>query len=77
MALVDLSGGNPQVERRFAALVGLPVRQLTRYPGSVPTWENHRFPSSTAFVVELAPGGLHAATAARYAHAVLALASHR
>lgn len=77
MALVDLSGGNPQVERRFGALVGLPVRQLTRYPGSAPTWENHRFSDSTAFVVELAPGGLSAATAARYAHAVLALARHR
>ena len=77
IGLVDLSGGDRRVERRFAALVGLPVRRLARYPGSAPTWENHRFPGSTAFVVELPPGRLHAATAARYAHAVLALARHR
>src|SRR5947209_4903735 len=29
--LVDLSGGDPRIERKFARLVGLPVMRLTRY----------------------------------------------
>ena len=54
--LVDESGGNRALERRFAAVAGLPLRRLTRYPGGVTNWENARMPGSTAFVVEL-PGG--------------------
>jgi murein peptide amidase A len=54
--VVDYSGGNPAIERWFARAVGLPVAELTRYPGSVAGWENHRFPGSTAFVVELPAG---------------------
>ena len=73
--LVDLSGGDPRVERRFAGLVGLPVRELTRYPGSAVSWENSVLPGSTAFVVELPPGRLSASSVERYARAVLALAA--
>src|SRR5207248_1095405 len=54
--LVDISGGDPRLETRFAALVGLRARRLTRYGGSAPGWENHAIRSSTAFVVELPPG---------------------
>jgi protein MpaA len=54
--LVDLSGGSPAVEERFARLIGLPFEQLTRYPGSATGWENHTFPATTAFVVELPAG---------------------
>jgi protein MpaA len=72
--LVDLSGGSAQIERRFAALVDLPVRELIRYPGSAPTWQNHRFPANTAFVVELPAGRLNGDAVRRYAHAVLTLA---
>ncbi len=54
--LVDESGGNVAIERRFATVAGLPLRRLTRYPGGVTNWENARVPGSTAFVVEL-PGG--------------------
>ncbi len=74
LGLVDLSGGDPAIERRFAALVGLPVRRLTRYPGSAPTWQDHTFPHDTAFVVELPPGRLSSRAVARYAAAVLTLA---
>ena len=71
--VVDESGGNTTVERRFAALVGLPLARLTREPGSAVGWTNHVAPSGTAFVVEL-PGGAPSATAAsRYATAVLTL----
>ena len=75
--LVDESGGNIGVERRFATLVGLPLRRLAREPGSAVGWENHRLPGTTAFVVELPAGSLSPTAAARYARAVLALAQAR
>jgi protein MpaA len=73
--LVDLSGGDPAIEERYAALVGLPFQQLTRYPGSALGWENHTFPGTTAFVVELPAGTLSPASADRYARAALTLIS--
>lgn len=72
--LTDGSGGDVRIERRFAALSGLPLHQLTRYPGSATTWEDHRFPGTTAFVVELPPGHPSSAAVGRYAHAVLDVA---
>ncbi len=72
--VVDLSGGDPRVERAFATLVGLPVRELTRYPGSAVSWGNASVPGSTSFVVELPPGRLPPDSVARYANAVFALA---
>jgi protein MpaA len=69
--LVDLSGGDASLEQRYAAMVGLKAEQLQRYPGSVTSWENHAFPGSTAFVVELPAGSLSDAAANRYAAAVL------
>ena len=52
--IVDRSGGDAFVERRFSQLVGLPlVRLHGRYPGSATRWQNHAFPASAAFVVEL------------------------
>jgi murein peptide amidase A len=74
LGLVDLSGGNAALERRFARLVGLHVLRLARYPGSAVGWENHRLPGTTAFVVELPPGPLSGLDTARYAGAVLSLA---
>ncbi len=56
LAVTDLSGGDAAIERRFAAASGLPLRRLARYPGSVSTWQNHRLPGTTAFVVELPRG---------------------
>ena len=75
--LVDESGGNMAVERRFSQLVDLPLRRLPREPGSAVDWENHRLPGTTAFVVELPAGSLSSAAAAHYARAVLALAESR
>ncbi len=69
LGLVDRSGGNVAIERRFARLLGLPFVRLRRYPGSVATWQNHRFPGATAFVVELPAGALAPAAADRYADA--------
>jgi murein peptide amidase A len=73
LGVTDLSGGDPRIERRFAALSGLPARRLTRYPGSAPTWQDHRFPGTTAFVVEL-PRRVGARAVARYAAASRAVA---
>jgi murein peptide amidase A len=74
MRVVDQSGGNAAVERRFARLVGLPLVRLAREPGSVVGWANHAFPGATAFVVELPTGTLSAASVSRFATAVLAVA---
>jgi murein peptide amidase A len=70
--LVDESGGNIAIERRFATLVRLPLTRLTREPGSITSWENDTL-AGTAFVVELPAGQLHPATAARFARAILTI----
>jgi protein MpaA len=73
LAVVDDSQGSHSLERTFGRLVGLPLRPLPDYAGSITNWENHRFPGSTAFVTELPPGRLTRARALRYAHAILAI----
>jgi murein peptide amidase A len=77
LRVVDRSGGSVAVERQFSRLVGLPLRRLERYPGSGPTWQNHRFPGTTSFVVELPAGRLSQAAVDRYAQAVVTLARRR
>jgi murein peptide amidase A len=74
LAVVDESGGDIRVERRFARLSGLPLRRLTRYPGSAAGWQNHRVPGTTSFVVELPRGSLGTRRLSRYTRAVVALA---
>jgi murein peptide amidase A len=71
---VDDSSGSAAIEARFARRVALPLRRLIRYPGSATTWQAHRFPRATAFVVELPPGTLGARAARAYARAVLDVA---
>jgi len=73
LGVVDESGGSLAVERKFAALVGLPLQRLPRYPGGVTDWQNARFPGTTAFVVELPPGRLGLQADRRYARAIAAL----
>ena len=68
--LVDDSTGNRALVRRFARAAGLRLAPLTREPGSAVTWETHRFPHSSSFVVELPAGTLTRAAAARLAGAV-------
>ena len=75
LAVVDESGGSIQVERRYASLVGLPLRLLPRYGGGATDWQNSRFPHTTAFVVELPQGRLSARQVQRYALAVGRLAA--
>jgi len=68
--LVDNSGGNPAVEEQFADETDLQFARLARYPGSVTGWENHRFPGSSAFVVELPAGPASPALTARTLDAI-------
>jgi len=73
--LVDRPAGNPFAARRISRLIGFPlVRLRGPYPGSASRWQNHHFPQSTAFVVEL-PRQVSAALVTRSAAAVRSLAS--
>jgi hypothetical protein len=75
MRLVTLerAGGNSAV-RSYARRVGLPARMLPNYRGTATSWQNHRWPDASAFVVELPAGRLSRAAANRHARAVLAVA---
>jgi murein peptide amidase A len=73
--VVDESGGDLAVERRFAGIAGLPLERLQRDPGSAVGWENHILPGGTAFAVELPAGALTPVTAARYARAAVSAAT--
>jgi len=73
-ALVDDSGGDRRIERRYAELVGLPFKRYGDLPGVFTGWQNTTFPRTTAFVVELPAGPLRPRAARRHARAVLALA---
>jgi protein MpaA len=75
LAVVDDSGGSRSLEHRFARLAGLPLRRLTRYPGSAASWQDARFAGTTAFVVELPGGRPGSAAVARYARAVTGVAA--
>ena len=75
LRLVDESGGEVWIERRYAQLVGLPARRLSLLPGTAVRWENARISGSTAFVVELPAGRLSNAAVARYARAVRVISS--
>jgi protein MpaA len=69
-------GSDPHVKvlKHYARLSGLPYRRLAVPAGAATRWQRRHFPRSPAFVVELPAGRVSAATAARHAHAVLALA---
>lgn len=72
--LVDDSTGNHTLERRFARTARLRLAPLEREPGSAVTWETHRFPHASSFVVELPAGTLAALAVTRLARAVWAVA---
>jgi murein peptide amidase A len=72
--LVDVpEGGRPEAARRYSDLVSLPLKRLSRRPGSISRWQNLRVRPGSAFVVELAAGPLPADLRLRHVAAVLAL----
>jgi hypothetical protein len=73
LRLVNLSAGaDPAVVRGYARRVGLPARTLPHYRGTATSWQNHTFPGTSSFVVEVAAGRLTAAQVGRHVRAVLA-----
>lgn len=73
MDLVDLSGGDRGVARRYAQVAGMRATCLTFLPGTESTWSNHTFPGTTSFVVELPAGPVSPAAVARHVRAVRAV----
>jgi protein MpaA len=73
MDIVERIGHNVTAERRYARLVGLPLKRLPHYPGTATRWQNHRIAGTTGFVVELPAGELSQRAVKRYASAVLKL----
>jgi len=71
--VVDESGGDVAIERRYADLTGMRLARLPRYPGSAAGWQNHQLPTTTAFVVDLPAGPLDAQGVERFSDAILRL----
>ena len=61
--------------RRYARAAGMPFARIRWPSGTASNWQNHAYPSQASFVVELAPGRLPDAAAARHARAIRALLS--
>ena len=72
-ALVRAWGQSVPAARSYARLSGMRFRPIRWPRGTAPNWQNHRFPGTSSFVVELPAGPLTAAEANRQARAVLAL----
>jgi protein MpaA len=49
-------GPSVPTARRFARLAHYPYRSIVWPHGSATNWQNHRFPGTASFVVELPPG---------------------
>jgi hypothetical protein len=71
--LVDESGGDLRVERRFVSLAALRLFRLAPRTGGATRWENHELPGTTAFVVELPAGSLAPAAVRRLGRATIAV----
>ena len=70
--------GRPPIAAEYAKLVGMHTSCRGRgLHGTAISWEMHVFPGSTAFVVEMPPGGIVGATADRQARAALTVAEGR
>jgi murein tripeptide amidase MpaA len=70
--------GRPQVAVEYAKLVGMRTScRGEALRGTAISWETHAFPGSSAFVVEMPPGGISGRSAARQAHAALTVAEGR
>jgi protein MpaA len=69
-ALVRAWGQSRPLARRYARLADEAYRSIRWPHGTAPNWQNHRFPGTSAFVVELAPGPLTPLEVRRHARAV-------
>jgi murein peptide amidase A len=69
-------GRSRATARRFAALLGgvLPYRSMPWPYGTASNWQNHAFPGTASFVVELPAGPVPASLVPRYVRALRGLA---
>jgi hypothetical protein len=67
-------GPSVATARRFAALARYPYRSIAWPHGTASNWQNHRFPGTASFVVELPPGRASAARAWLWVRAIRELA---
>jgi protein MpaA len=72
--LVRAWGQSVPAARRFAKLAHVPFHLLPWLAGTAPNWQNHRFPGTSSFVVELPRGALGEALRLRLSGAVDRLA---
>ncbi|HEU4944349.1 MAG TPA: M14 family zinc carboxypeptidase [Solirubrobacterales bacterium] len=72
--LVRAWGQSAPAARAFARLARVPFRLLPWPDGTAPNWQNHRFPGTSSFVVELPPGELGIDLGGRLERAVVRLA---
>jgi protein MpaA len=72
--LVRAWGPSISAGRRYARLAGERFRALPWPNGTGPNWQNHRFPDTASFVVELAPGPLVPAAVERHVRAIRRIA---
>lgn len=68
--LVRAWGQSVAAARRYAHVAGLPFFRMPWMAGTAPNWQNHRFPGTASFVVELPPGPLSRRDELRYGSAV-------
>ncbi len=70
---VEQGVADPELERLYSKLSGVPRWTFPRLPGTATRWQNHAFPSDSAMTIELGSGNLTARNARRHAETVLAL----
>jgi protein MpaA len=73
MDLVDLTGADFGVARRYAQIAGLRATCLTFLSGVETAWSNHTFHGTNSFVVELPAGPVGRTALARHLRAVRAM----
>jgi protein MpaA len=71
--LVDMTGGDRGIARRYAELAGMSATCLPFLPGTASEWSNHAFPGTTAFVVELPAGSVSSGALHRHLRALRAV----
>jgi len=72
--LVRAWGQSAPDGRAFARLARMPFRRLPWPEGTAPNWQNHRFPGTSSFVIELPPGALGEPLRGRIERAVVRFA---
>ena len=72
--LVRAWGQSVPAARKYARFAGMRFEKIRWPHGTAPNWQNHHFPGTSSFVVELPPGALSAHAARHQAYAVMRLA---